>query len=297
MAESKLGKLVKEAKGSDRSIRQYAVDSGVDAAIISKIINGSYTPKKTDIYQKLTSAKASPRGNITFEQLVEAADSSNSYVNGMIAGVEVALSALPGIPLSTLGIAGAAGAIAAAGAAGAALAGFNKTKGKKKKEELDKKEKLITNEIHRFITTSNGLLYGCLGTKGISFKVETDKDKRLFDNIYDTYIMLEGQIITEYIIRYLYLSTEQQNIRFIVENTPRKMIEELLFISPCKNRKVSLVTNCADSYKYISSFKDKLSYNGELSVVLINESTAQLVKETYISHHAESKAKDELLLL
>ena len=46
MAKSNLGELVETAKGTDRSLRQYATDSGVDVAIISRIINGLYIPKE-----------------------------------------------------------------------------------------------------------------------------------------------------------------------------------------------------------------------------------------------------------
>ncbi len=60
-----VGELVKRAKGEDRSLREYARDPGVDAAILSKIINGRYIPKKPGIYEALTSRKASPRGGVT----------------------------------------------------------------------------------------------------------------------------------------------------------------------------------------------------------------------------------------
>ena len=66
MEQISVGELVKRAKGDDRSLREYARDSGVDAAIISKIINGTYTPKKPGIYESLTSPQASPRAGVTY---------------------------------------------------------------------------------------------------------------------------------------------------------------------------------------------------------------------------------------
>ena len=54
MSALNVGELVKLAKGEDRSLREYARDSGVDAAIISKMINGTYIPKKPGIYESLT---------------------------------------------------------------------------------------------------------------------------------------------------------------------------------------------------------------------------------------------------
>ena len=39
MDENNVGKFVKKAKGDDHSLCEYARNSGVDAVIISKIIN------------------------------------------------------------------------------------------------------------------------------------------------------------------------------------------------------------------------------------------------------------------
>lgn len=50
MSGISVGELVKQAKGEDRSLREYARDSGVDAAILSKMINGTYLPKKPGFY-------------------------------------------------------------------------------------------------------------------------------------------------------------------------------------------------------------------------------------------------------
>ncbi len=73
MSAISVGELVKKAKGEDRSLRAYARDSGVDVAIISKMINGTYIPKKPGLYEALTSPQASPRGGVTCEQMLAAA--------------------------------------------------------------------------------------------------------------------------------------------------------------------------------------------------------------------------------
>ena len=108
MGGTSLGALVKEAKGDDRSLREYAKDPGVDAAIISKIINGTYAPKKPDIYLKLTSPQAAPRGDVTYEQLMDVASKTNisrTYQAGMAAGMATTASLLTvvgGVPVAAL---------------------------------------------------------------------------------------------------------------------------------------------------------------------------------------------------
>ena len=55
----------------------------------------------------MTSAQASPRGGVTYQQLVETADSSKSYQEGILAGmavIEIALMVIGGLPIATLGI-------------------------------------------------------------------------------------------------------------------------------------------------------------------------------------------------
>lgn len=83
MDETKsLSELVAKAKGEDRSIREYGRQSGVDPTVISKIITGKYIPKRSVIYKKLTSKDAMPRGDVTFEQLVYAANKSSDFNKG-----------------------------------------------------------------------------------------------------------------------------------------------------------------------------------------------------------------------
>ena len=175
MAENELGKLVKKAKGDDRSLREYARDSGVDAAVISKIINGTYVPKKTDVYKSLTSQEASPRGGVTYKQLIEAADSSKSYQAGIMAGMaftEAALMTIGGLPIAALG-AGTAAVVSG-------LISAKKKGGPSKADE-------VVNEIQRFVATSNGLIFSALGAKGITFRIDNKRNEEL-EGQFDTYL-------------------------------------------------------------------------------------------------------------
>ena len=286
MAENNIGKLVKKAKGNDRSLREYARDSGVDAAVICKIINGTYVPKKTDVYKSLTSQKASPRGGVTYKQLVEAADSSKSYQAGIAAGMvatEAALMAIGGLPIAAVGLGTGVAAIASS------------LSSAKRKGGTDKADEVI-HEIQQFVAISNGLIFSVLGAKGISFQIKKDRNDEL-KNQFDTYLKIDGQEVKEYIFRYVYLSKEHQKIQYIVENTPRRMIEELIFLKPSKERKVTIVTNYPAAFDYMLSYKNKISYNGDLSIMLVDVKRAELHREEYISHFAGEGAARELYIL
>lgn len=90
---------------------------------------------------------------------------------------------------------------------------------------------------------------------------------------------------------------EHQEIQYIVENTPRRIIEELTFVKPSKERKVTIVTNTPQAFDYMLSYKDKISYNGELSIILVDVKRAALHREEYISHYAGEGAPGELLIV
>lgn len=278
MAEQQISVLVKKAKGEDRSLRDYERDSGVDAAVISKIISGSYIPKKKDVYRKLTSPEASPRGGVTYEQLIKAADTSKSYHAGMAAGIAVTEAAL-------LAMGGTSAAVLGAGAA--LVSGLTGAKLREKKEKNDKK----TVEVQRFIATTNGIILGNLGVKGIAFQIKTDGNREL-DNKFDTFLGIRDQDYDEWILRYLYLSAEEEQYDLLIRETPRRMVEELVFLPPSRRRKISIVTNCSKSYDYLLSYKEKIAFDGDLSVVLVDIEKVKLIKEDYIAHFREDSVKE-----
>lgn len=286
MADNTVAELVKKAKGNDRTIREYANAAGIAETTLSKIISGKYVPQKAKTYKNLTCVEAAPRGGVTYQQLIAAANSTKSFQAGLLAGAvatEMALATIGALPIAALGSAGV-------------LAVKHGKNAKNKKEESEAVER-AKNEINRFVVAAKGLLYGSLGLKGIPFKVMEGNHFEMSENIFDTYLKIENQIISEYIFKYVYISPEQQKDKFIIENTPKRAIEELMFICPNRKRKVSIVTNCSSTYDYIYSFKDKMSYNGNLSIILVDEKSISLAKESYISHYSESDTHDEFFIV
>ena len=83
---AKLARLVNTAKGPDRSIREYARASQVNVSTISRTINGEYTPG-IKVLQKLTSPEAEPRGGVTFQDLVDAANLDKTTTIGYTLGL------------------------------------------------------------------------------------------------------------------------------------------------------------------------------------------------------------------
>lgn len=291
MSALSVGELVKLAKGEDRSLREYARDSGVDAAIISKIINGTYIPKKPGIYESLTNAKASPRGGVTCAQMIAAAGASEEFQNGMSAGMSVGmLTSLAAVPSSVI--------LRVLQSRGIDADAREKSKGSAssvKPEEIRQIQR-IQSEMQRFKATANGLILGALGKKGLSFQlVHTDGAE--IDGIhFDTDVKLMNHEVSEYLIRYAFIFEENPSSLLAI-NEVKSMIEELVFLKPLRTRIVSVVTNHPDAYDSLCAYKDRLSYNGELSVILFSLENAMFVKEEYISHHIGENPVDEIYLI
>ena len=166
MGRTSVGELVKQAKGEDRSLREYARDSGVDAAILSRMINGTYIPKKPGIYEALTSPQASPRGGVTCEQMVSAAGASEEYQRGMSAGMSVGmLATLNDIPSSAM--------IKVLQSRGIAADGRFRTESASSVMKPDEIRKIqrIQSETQRFAAIANGIILASLGKKGWHFSL------------------------------------------------------------------------------------------------------------------------------
>ena len=103
--------------------------------------------------------------------------------------------------------------------------------------------------------------------------------------------------ISEYLIRYAFLSEEEASSPDLAKNTVRSMVEELIFLNPRRDRIVSLVTNHPGAYEELCACKGRLSFHGELSVLLFDLERATLLKEEYLSHYRSETPVGEIHLI
>ena len=256
------------------------------------MINGTYVPKKSGIYEALTSPKASPRGSVTCEQMVAAAGASEDFQSGMSAGMSVGmLTALTDIPSSAMIKVLQGRGIAVSGRGGAELLSSSM-----KPEEIRRIQR-IQSDIQRFAATANGIILGSLGKKGLAFQIVQTGDAEVDTVHFDTCVKLMNHEVSEYLIRYAFISDEEAVSPALARNTMRKMVEELVFLKPLRTRIVSVVTNHPGAYENLCACKAQLSYNGELSVLLFDLERAAILKEEYISHYITEDPAEEIHLI
>ena len=291
MSETSIGELIRQAKGEDRSLRQYARDSGVDVAIVSKIINGTYIPKKQGIYEALTSPQAAPRGGVTCQQLIAAASTSGEYRSGVSAGMTVgALATLSDIPSSAM--------IKILQARGIAVdsSGLSEAARSALKPEDARRIQHLQSDIQRFTATANGIILGSLGREGLTFQlIHTDRTE--VDGVpFDTCVKLMNHAISDFLIRYVFISDEEALSLPLAVNTVRRAVEELVFLKPAGNRAAAVVTNHPEAYDNLCAYKNRLSYNGELTVILFDPDRAMILRQEYLSHYISGDPVPEILL-
>ena len=291
MSETSIGELIRQAKGEDRSLRQYARDAGVDVAIVSKIINGTYVPRKQGIYEALTSPQAAPRGGVTCQQLIAAASTSGEYRSGVSAGMTVgALATLSDIPSSAL-----IKVLQARGIAVDASGLTDAARGILKPEDARRIQRL-QSDILRFTATANGIILGSLGRKGLTFQlIHTDRTE--VDGVpFDTCVRLMNHAVSDFLIRYVFISDEESLSPLLAVNTLRRAVEELVFLKPAGNRAIAVVTNHPEAFEDLCAYQNQLSYNGELTAILFDPERAMILRQVYLSHSLSGDPVPEILL-
>ena len=285
MEENQVSKLIKMAKGDDRSLREYSRASGIDATVISRIIHGIYTPQKLDIYKKLTSENAAPRNDVTFERLIEAISGTpkikdDSFNMGLEEGKAIAAKVL-----SLIGDYSYNKINTATEREKARNAKINQLK------EINKK----TSELQKYAAMANGILLGKISSYGLSIKSIKPNNSEILGNRFDTLVQLSDSRITEYIIRYMYLSKNEIDDNFLIENTPKRLIEELMFLPKNSKRKVSIIMNSPKAYEFILKYKYKLAYNGDLSIMLFDTKKIDITQEDYIAYYNDCNENEFII--
>lgn len=101
----------------------------------------------------------------------------------------------------------------------------------------------------------------------------------------------------ECIFRYVYLTEEEKNSRQAIRNATRQMLAELVFLPSDRTRKVSLIFNTEDAYKSALAYRDRISYKGNLSIVFVDDRSAALVAEEFISYYDDKLTDDVIKLI
>lgn len=287
-AIKKVARLVTELIG-DRTLRQTAEDSGVAASYLTGIRKERYLPS-VEIFKKLTAPKANPQHGITLEDLMIAAGYQDEYQmtlydfidelkneeetaklkNKPKKEIKNVIDTMPGynpnIHVNGFSIAGR------------------------------KNNDMLVNEQERDEAAAAGIIYRSLAENRITFypAYEIEGIRGIKPHIA---LNLSTDDSSSWWFFLFFQKIKEKNedhktpysFNHVVISWFRQAISKMIFIEPKEGRKISLVTNNTDGFKYWISLKGKISFKGDLSVILVDMNSYRVLKEEYLSHYYDNE--------
>ena len=280
LAVNRVSELIGELIG-DRSIRKTAADSGVAASYISGIIKKKYLPS-AEILRKLSSPEANPQNGIRLLDLMKAAGyfSSDYSEDSMMVDYSVNVADMRSGDDKQMLI---------------------ECKTSPKIEAKGMRYDAISKGRSRSMIV--GLIYGALSEKRIMFSSVQNVDWKAL-RIADMAIHVSQKPIFEWwfdfeYLKYVpdYLNENQDDFHRKAHRIIRSQIVELLFLEPRSDRKVSIVVDNLQIFKWAQRLEGKLSYRGDLSMILIDNNSLSIAAEVYLAHYSDQDISSEFYIV
>jgi transcriptional regulator with XRE-family HTH domain len=279
----------------DRSIRKTAVDTGVTAAYLSGILNEKYLPSR-EVLEKLAAPENMPQNDVTLDELLTAA--------GYISQAERSEKSDAELDMIINGISGGPDQVLVD------LSRSNNTSNQKEAiARLQAYEKRL-NAISQFSTLANAVIYtalikkGIFGeelkdisakVKGIDFGVKCADSKAGLETRGKTGSSKDNRIDEWWFILGYY---DEETSYLLNEDLARTRgwFLNALFVEKNPRRKISVVTNSEKAFGNMMNYKEKMAYQGELSIILIDTESISVKNEVYLAHYSEEGRSKEILL-
>ncbi len=275
-----VAKLVREIIGT-RSIRKASEDTGVAASYISGIINEKYLPS-ANILKKLTSPDGWPQNGITEEELMIAAGYQRDFFSDSVK--------------MTLGRSEAEAETDNGLISGEDIfeTDNNVESEEEQNREITLKEAKENYRSYRERTDRDeyairGILYSALAERHIRF--EKDDDWNIRGLRQKLQIKVSGQCISEWCFNILLVPFDTRFVRSHIRNMFIRLMGFLSTTEPKKERKTSIILTDLDSYQLLIRYQDKLSYKGDLSIILVDLNYYAIMKEDYLSHYKDESSE------
>lgn len=270
--------LVKQLRG-DRTVRRLAEDSGVAASYIVGLEKGDKYIPSPEIIKKLTRSEAKPQNGIMQEDLMIAAGYLSDYVfkNSQESIVDYVYEKDTNISTSSRLM--------------TYTAELTTENQEQERVERIKAQRL---EQDKFCAISTAIIYKALAEKGIIVANVVGADMiRGFKP--DLTVKLSDKSIKNW--WFCIPLARPDSAHNTYRGWARHLLMNFIFIQPDADRKISIVTDKENAYDELAEYRDKLSYRGDLSVILIDAEKITVVKEIYLSHYRDNNNISELYIV
>lgn len=274
--KEKLAKLVLKAKG-DRSLRQYAMDANMSPSIISRIINGSYQPG-IKVLQRLVSEEAKPCGGVTLEQLAIASGFASEIATATTTIAKDVLNASRELIIGPIGIL-------------SGLATYAGTKIIQKRastvDPAEENEDVLfqcAKRQKKFKSSAWGIIRDTMSEKGIKWmpgRAEADG----YAVKPDDFVFLDDEPIHDWWFVFWAKDSRMDSTEVISnEDWISVLIGRFISLPADSSRKLTLVLDSKEHYEAACLLKERNSYKGNLSVMLIDTENVRIVDEEELAY-------------
>lgn len=289
----KVAVVVKELIG-DRSIRRTAEETGVAASYITGILKERYLPS-AEILRKLASSDSKPQNGVLLEDLMIAAGYQNQYADET--AVDLEYNEFEEQDIDKINEAWSASDEVARRPMAHRGRLRNATMSLDEYEESRRLQRRALHQMRaRFEKVAKGIIYQELVEKGVFFKNVEEPNVGIRGFRPDAVVELSHQPIDEWWFDFRLLTGVEDRPQVInrgVMNV-RNILGRYIFIEPKPRRKISVVINSIEEFDIWKGYIDKLSFRGDLSVILVDVENYTLIDEVYLAHYDVDSNASEL---
>lgn len=261
------------------SQKQLAKLSDLTEATISRYVKGTRVPT-VEVLSKIAKAL-----DTTTEELLKSKKDASLGSTAVVASLGAALTAMPLLSPISLGI----------------VTGFmTATAANKKKNNNSKTNNLLDDyqkNLLKFQKVSTLAIHDKLIDKNIAFSKQTISEENGTNTKPDYALTINNNPINSWWFIF-WKESDSLNKHFGISKTERAalLLSKYLLTKPDIQRKSSIVVDDLELFNTLVSFKNSISYKGNLSIILIDLNEFEVAQELEISYF-DSKPEDIISLM
>lgn len=143
-------------------------------------------------------------------------------------------------------------------------------------------QKAYQDRQRKFQALAFGLIVNRMVSAGIQIRPGETNDAR-FKNVPDECLLLEGSKIKEWWFSFFAKDAAWEEMGAENDEIARSLISRFLVVPSDSSRKISIVVDDLGLFEELCSFKGENAYRGLLSVILVNQEEARIVREVIIA--------------
>ena len=161
-------------------------------------------------------------------------------------------------------------------------------------DRINRYSELLYTKSDKFNELCKGIICKTLfeGCKKFTNK-QDQEDNQIFNLAPELTILVEEAVVSEW----LFFFTKIRNNIMSSELAFRMNLNKLMLVEPNPKRKFSIVVDNENFFKEISKYSGRISFRGELSLILIDTNNYLVLDEVYLSNFDLNNKESEFYII